>query len=87
MRTAPNTISEPTQSPSTNIGRYTFMGDLNPFPGFRQPASLDEDFFRNATLSILTVTLSGNGVPAQIVRVQARHTGTLYDSAATLLAR
>jgi hypothetical protein len=39
MRTAPNTISEPTQSPSTNIGRYTLMGDLNPFPGFRSPAS------------------------------------------------
>jgi hypothetical protein len=39
MRTAPNTTSEPTQTPSTNIGRYTFMGDLNPFPGFRQPAT------------------------------------------------
>jgi hypothetical protein len=39
MRTAPNTISEPTQSLSTNIGRYTFMGDLNPFAGFRQPAT------------------------------------------------
>jgi hypothetical protein len=39
MRLAPNLISEPTQSPSTNIGRYTFMGDLNPFPGFRQPAT------------------------------------------------
>ena len=39
MRLAPNTVSEPTQSPSTNIGRYTFMGDLNPFPGFRQPAT------------------------------------------------
>jgi hypothetical protein len=39
MRTAPNTISEPTQSPSVNIGRYTLMGDLNPFPGFRQPAT------------------------------------------------
>jgi len=39
MRTAPNTISEPTQSPSANIGRYTLMGDLNPFPGFRQPAT------------------------------------------------
>jgi hypothetical protein len=39
MRTSPNTISEPTQSPSTNIGRYTFMGDLNPFPGFRAPAT------------------------------------------------
>lgn len=39
MRTAPNTVSEPTQSPSTNIGRYTFMGDLNPFPGFRAPAT------------------------------------------------
>jgi hypothetical protein len=39
MRTAPNNISEPTQSPSANIGRYTLMGDLNPFPGFRQPAT------------------------------------------------
>ena len=39
MRTSPNTTSEPTQSPSANIGRYTFMGDLNPFPGFRQPAT------------------------------------------------
>jgi hypothetical protein len=38
MRLAPNNISEPTQSPSTNIGRYTLMGDLNPFPGFHQPA-------------------------------------------------
>jgi hypothetical protein len=39
MRTAPNTVSEPTQSPSVNIGRYSLMGDLNPFPGFRQPAT------------------------------------------------
>jgi len=39
MRTAPNTVSEPTQSPSANGGRYTLMGDLNPFPGFRQPAT------------------------------------------------
>jgi len=39
MRTAPNTVSEPTQSASTNIGRYTFMGDLNPFVGFRAPAT------------------------------------------------
>jgi hypothetical protein len=39
MRSAPNTVSEPTQGPSTNIGRYTFMGDLNPFPDFRQPAT------------------------------------------------
>lgn len=39
MRTAPNSVSEPTQSPSPNIGRYTLMGDLNPFPGFRQPAT------------------------------------------------
>lgn len=38
-RLAPNNISEPTQSPSTNIGRYTLMGDLNPFPGFHQPAN------------------------------------------------
>ncbi len=39
MRTAPNTVSEPTQAPSTNVGRYTLMGDLNPFSGFRQPAT------------------------------------------------
>jgi hypothetical protein len=39
MRTAPNTTSEPTQSPSPNIGRYTLMGDLNPYPGFRSPAT------------------------------------------------
>ena len=39
MRTSPNTVSEPTQTTSTNIGRYTLMGDLNPFPGFRAPAT------------------------------------------------
>jgi hypothetical protein len=39
MRSSPNFVSEPTQSPSSNIGRYTLMGDLNPFPGFRQPAT------------------------------------------------
>ena len=39
MRTSPNTTSEPTQTASANIGRYTFMGSLNPFPGFRQPAT------------------------------------------------
>jgi hypothetical protein len=39
MRTAPNTVSEPTQSASGNIGRYSLMGDLNPFAGFRQPAT------------------------------------------------
>jgi hypothetical protein len=37
MRTSPNTISEPTQSSSD--GRYTLMGDLNPFPGFRTVAT------------------------------------------------
>ena len=39
MRSSPNTISEPTQVPSANIGRYTFMGSLNGFPGFSQPAT------------------------------------------------
>jgi hypothetical protein len=39
MRTSPNHVSEPTQAISANIGRYTFMGDLNPFPGFRAPAT------------------------------------------------
>jgi hypothetical protein len=36
MRLSPNNISEPTQTPSANIGRYTFMGDLNTF-GFNEP--------------------------------------------------
>jgi hypothetical protein len=36
-RTSPNTISEPNQSGTD--GRYTFFGDLNPFPGFHQPAT------------------------------------------------
>ena len=39
MRVAPNNISEATQSASTNVGRYSFLGDLNPFPGFREPAT------------------------------------------------
>jgi hypothetical protein len=39
MRSAPNTISQPTQTPSANIGRYTLMGDLNPYAGFRAPAT------------------------------------------------
>jgi hypothetical protein len=39
MRSSPNTISQLTQSPSANLGRYTFMGDLNPFLGFRAPAT------------------------------------------------
>jgi hypothetical protein len=32
-------MSEPTQSPSANIGRYTLLGDLNPYAAFHQPAS------------------------------------------------
>ena len=39
LRLAPNTVSEPTQTPTTNIGRYTLMGTLNPFAGFRMPAT------------------------------------------------
>jgi hypothetical protein len=39
MRTSPNTISETTQTASANVGRYTLMGSLNPFPGFRAPAT------------------------------------------------
>ena len=36
-REDPNTTSQATQSGSG--GRYTFMGDLNPYPGFRAPAT------------------------------------------------
>ena len=39
MRSDPNTVSEPTQTPTSFGGRYTLMGTLNPFPGFRQPAT------------------------------------------------
>ncbi len=39
MRTAPNTISEPTQTPTADVGRYTLLGTLNQFPGFGQPAT------------------------------------------------
>ena len=39
MRQAPNTTSESTQTPSADGGRYSLMGDLNPFPGFRAPAT------------------------------------------------
>lgn len=40
MRTAPNTISEPTQTPSANAGRYTLMGSLNPFSDFTHGAPI-----------------------------------------------
>ena len=56
-------------------------------PGFRQPHSLDAGFFKNTTLSILTLSIGADNMPMQTAAVQARHTGTLYDSAATLLAR
>ena len=36
-RENPNTTAQLTQSGTG--GRYTFMGDLNPYPGFRQPAT------------------------------------------------
>jgi hypothetical protein len=38
LRLAPNAVSEPTQTSSANVGRYTFLGDLNRTPGFDQPA-------------------------------------------------
>ena len=31
--------AEPTQSASSYTGRFTLMGDLNPYPGFRAPAT------------------------------------------------
>jgi hypothetical protein len=36
-RQDPNTTSQPIQSGTE--GRYTFMGDLNPYPGFQAPAT------------------------------------------------
>jgi hypothetical protein len=36
-RQAPNTTSQPTQSPSSEGGRYTLLGSLNPYPAFHRP--------------------------------------------------
>jgi hypothetical protein len=36
---SPNTTSQPTQTPSANVGRYTFLGDLNHFAFFHHPAA------------------------------------------------
>jgi hypothetical protein len=36
-RQAPNTSSQPTQSPSSEGGRYTLLGSLNPYPAFHNP--------------------------------------------------
>jgi len=36
-RQSPNTTSQAVQGGTT--GRYTFMGNLNPFPGFQVPAT------------------------------------------------
>jgi len=38
MRVSPNLVSEPTQTPSPEIGRYTFMGSLDQFAGLTGPA-------------------------------------------------
>ena len=32
-------ISQATQKSSANVGRYTLMGSLNPYPGFKMPAT------------------------------------------------
>jgi hypothetical protein len=37
-RESPNLTSQATQSPSARIGRYSFMGDLNPYDVFHGPA-------------------------------------------------
>jgi hypothetical protein len=41
VQTSPNDVSEPVQSDPSNTddGRYTLMGDLNPFPDFSGPAT------------------------------------------------
>jgi peroxiredoxin len=38
-REAPNVTSQATQTSSVNGGRYSFMGDLNPYDAFHQPAA------------------------------------------------
>ncbi len=37
-RQSPNTTSQLTQMPSVRGGRYSFLGDLNPYDDFHQPA-------------------------------------------------
>jgi hypothetical protein len=39
MRLAPNLVSEPTQTPTANVGRYTFMGSLDNYAGLTGPAA------------------------------------------------
>ena len=39
MGLEPNLMSEPMQTPSPHVGRYTFMGDLNTFTAFQHPAT------------------------------------------------
>lgn len=39
MGLEPNLVSEPMQTPSPHVGRYTFMGDLNTFSAFQHPAT------------------------------------------------
>jgi hypothetical protein len=38
MRLAPNLVSEPTQTPTGNVGRYTLMGSLDTYAGLTGPA-------------------------------------------------
>jgi hypothetical protein len=40
LRLTPNLVSEPTQTPSPDIGRYTFMGSLDQFVGLTEPPAL-----------------------------------------------
>jgi hypothetical protein len=38
-RQVPNTTSQATQQPSADVGRYTLMGDLNPYDDFHKPTA------------------------------------------------
>ena len=53
MRLAPNLVSEPTQTPSPDVGRYTLMGSLDQFAGLGSGAAIVIDATHPRTLACL----------------------------------
>jgi hypothetical protein len=54
-------------------------------PDLRQPNSFPSDFFATAILSVLTVSISADELPAQTAQLELVYRGGLHDSAARLL--
>jgi hypothetical protein len=54
-------------------------------PGFVRPNSLSEDFFRNSTLSLLTVSISADEGQAQQRTLELFYKGSLHNSTARMV--